>query len=754
MKMKYLTAPLLLGGSMFLLSCGEKKTDEAKEAVENALEASEEAAEKGAEVATSIVAPSDEKEEIPNVALEEVAKVTGFAQNLPADIEGYLSILKGGQSYDELRKTKIVKFIEEAAAAQGGDLEELEKEPGMEMARSVLGEEFFLAFGKTAGVQAAKIQELYKGYYQAIGMIMIKGMETEVTGDNDAMMNVMSNPMGLLGDPQEVIAAFESMKLPPVTIGMKVSDPDMREQIYGIISGQLASSLEIGIPGLQELAFEKDGVQLSGVTIAGEPLAEMLNAERDDAAGFLGGEEAFDKLVKAVASKNIHAATGILGDYILIYLGGDLEGFKLSKGVNDSLLSNKDKNFLKLYTKKDIRVVSFVEKDAANAIGGSTEALASMALGAKSALEESEVFGDTRDVQTLLVNAAKVEGELFAMVDHEAFGLVGFVEEGFKLESHGGSNQPSLDFETPHTFTNLANQQDVLLYANMTMNPAYSAKLNEYLSTITETAYLASRQFHELDLDDPDYQEIKQGFEVFDQLAANDLAEIWSALAGDFASGTGGETAIMIDLKGTMPKIPEVPEVALEKGIAPRVAIVMPVNDRAKIKSSWDRINKAVTKIIKNGHDAGMLPEEIVMQEVFKSQQSGLDTYNFQIPFTTQDALPTAALNDELFIASTSQVLNGEIVSSLKKPQTVARKGFYLKLNFAQLYHFTESWLKLVEENLDTFFPQENQKEDFVENLPMLKKSLESMKELESYTIHSRHLSGKVRTSHHFKMND
>ncbi|MGC6426123.1 MAG: hypothetical protein ACON5H_03895 [Akkermansiaceae bacterium] len=745
--------PLLLGGSAFLLSCGEKKSDDAQETAETALSSTEGASEEVLKNGASVSTASGETEAIPDIALEEVAKVTGFAQNLPADIEGYLSLLKAGDSYDELRGTGLGQLLGEIAAEQGQDLEELNQGPGTQMARSILGEEFFIAFGKSSGVQGAKLQKLYKGYYNAIGMMMVKGMESEVTGDNDAMMNMMMNPLALLGEPKDVIADFETMKLPPVTIGMKVGDADIREQIYGIISGQFASAMEFGIPGFEELAFEKEGVQLTGVTIAGKPLAELMNEERDDAAQFLGGEEVFDKLRKAVASKNIHAATGILGDYILIYLGGDLEGFKLSRGVSDSLLGQKCNEFMKLYAKKDIRVLSFVEKGALTALADSTEILASMATGAKSALEDSEVFGDTRDIQTLLGHVAQVEGELMAMGTYEAQGWVGFVEEGFKVESHGGSSLPSLNFEKNHTFTSLAEQDDVLLYANTVANPEFSAKLDEYLRAITEASYLASKHFNGLDLDDPDYQEFKQGFEVFDQLAAKDLVEIWSAVTGDLTTGTGEESAVIIDLKGSMPKIPNVPEVAIDKGIAPRMAVILPVNDRAKIKSSWKRINTAVTNMIKNGHDAGMLPEEIVMQEVFKSQQAGLDTYNFQIPFTTQDSLPTVGLNDEIFIASTSQVLNSEIVSRLKQPHPVIRNGSYLKLNFAELREFAEAWLKLVEENQDAFFKRDYEKEDFVENLPMFKETLESLKELNSYTLHSRKIGGKVRTSHHFKTN-
>lgn len=752
MKLKYLTLPLLLGGSVFTLSCGEKKSEKVAEATEAVGETVEEVASKIADAVTPATpVATEEAEVIPDVSLEEVAKVTGFAQHLPSDIEVYFSIVEAGDSYDQLFKTQIGALIKGAAADSGDDLDEMEQESEIQMLRAAIGEELFFALGKDTGNQVANLQKLNTGMSVGTGKMMVQMMASGIEADG-GIPPMMNNPLGMFGDPKDLIDLLEVTSLPPITIGLKVSDVDVREQIAGMIAGQFASSLEFGVPGLEELALEKEGVRLSGVSISGSQLAEMMEEVRDEVAQMIGGDDEFLRLQKAIAARNIHVATGVLGDHILIYLGDSLSGFKLADGLDDSLLSHKDAEFLKFYARKDVRMMGIIEEGAMNKISTGVEIIASMAKGAQEGLAESEVFGDTRDIQTLLGEVAKVEGELLGMASHSSQGWVGFIEEGFKLESHGGSSVPQADLETSHTFTSIDAQDDVFLYANAVGNPEFSAKLAEYLEVATETAYLAVKQFNGLDLDDADFQEFKQQFDVFDQLVAKDLAEIWSVITGDFNEGTGSESALIIDLKGALPKIPKASEVILEKGIAPRIALVMPVQDRAKLKSAWTRVDTAIKKVIKNGHEVGMLPEEVIMPGIMDSEKYGLNSYFIGVPIFTKDSNPNISLNDDLFIVSSSPTLNGDIVASLAKPQTVARKGSYLRMDFVELQEFLAEWLKLVEENQDELFESDFQKEDFTENLPMIKKALAAFEELDSYILHTRKIGGKVRSSHHFKM--
>jgi hypothetical protein len=312
---------------------------------------------------------------------------------------------------------------------------------------------------------------------------------------------------------------------------------------------------------------------------------------------------------------------------------------------------------------------------------------------------------------------------------------------------------PQLDFSVDHAYSALGEGEGVFLYADTVSGKEFSDKLLELVNTWGEAAYMAAKQASDFDIDDHDFQEFKQGFELFDGLAAKDLTEIWNAISMDFHPGTGQEGAFLIDLKGTLPKVPGVPSVAIEKGAAPRVALVMPVTDRAKIKQSWVRMNDAITRMVKSVNEAGLVPAEIPMQEPLESEKYGLNTYFFPIPTTTKDVNPNVSLNDDIFIASTSPTLNGQIVEALKKPAKTKRHGSYTIVNFTELHTFTKQWLKLVEENTGDFFKGNNDaQEDFTENLPLLKQALKALEELDSFTSHTRKIGDKVRGSMHFKM--
>ena len=108
----------------------------------------------------------------------------------------------------------------------------------------------------------------------------------------------------------------------------------------------------------------------------------------------------------------------------------------------------------------------FGEEEAMKTIGGANEVMSSMAKGLKAGLAEADSFGDTRDIQALLGHVARVEGKIFDMFEYGRTGTVAFIEDGFKIESHGGSNLASVDTETAHNFAGLGDMDGVVFFRN------------------------------------------------------------------------------------------------------------------------------------------------------------------------------------------------------------------------------------------------------------------------------------------------
>lgn len=684
-----------------------------------------------------------------------LVKKLGFAAHVPKSTEGYVSVMGGYDMYQRLLKTDLGKLVVEMMAGQGADLEEMEENSEVQMLKAVVGEEIFAAFGDSAGAQGVNLQAINRSSSFQQMKMLVKMAETSMKGDVDpsemqgVMMEMFSS---ILGDPEAGIPIFEKATMPPVTLGFKVSNEEMRTQISETMIGGVLSLFDLDEDApFDEIEMERDGVAMSGMTVVGKKLAALADEDtRQEMAEAFGSRANVDRFMEAVAKKNFNIAIGVKGDYIVIYLGGSLDGLKFPAKPEDSLLANEGMDFLKNYGDKDVRVLVFGEGEALQAMASSNEVLSSMVGGIKAGLAEAEAFGDTRDIQALLGHVAKVEGKIFDMFEYSRSGLVGFLEEGFKIESHGGTNLPSIDTETPHSFAGLGDMDDVVFFSNSRSNPEFTSKMSEMMDSFGEAAYLMASRVAEMDIDDGDFRDFREGFKMFDQMAAGDLKGIWSALTTDWAQGTGDEGAIIIDTKGTLPKVPEVPGAIIEKGLIPRIAYVTPVTDRAKMSSAWTKIEKSITNILKTVKE--MDGPEIPMQEIDDNTKDGVTYYSTAIQFSTKDARPVVGMTDKHFFFSTSQNFIAELNAKLGAGEAPVRKGSYTRFNLAAARGLAEYWVNLMKENADEIFDNEYQRDDFNENLPMVKKFLKGFEQLEEITAHTRKEDGETRTSIHFKL--
>ena len=710
--------------------------------------------------APSIIAQSPrsfvQAEKAPDPEVSHLAEKVGFAAKLPKNTEGYFSVIGGYDMYERFLKTEVGKLILETMAEQGLDLEEVEGEPEADLFKASVGEEVFVSFGDTSGIQGVNLNALNRSanFHQMKMMVQMAAAAMSDEVDTSEMEGVaMSMFTGILGDPKAGLEIFEKSEMPPLLVGLKVSDLDMREQIHATVAGLLSQALEMGEEApFTEINVQRDGVTLTGFSVDGKKAAALADEDtRQEMSGFFGGRAEVDRFLNAVAQKNLHIATGLKGDYILFYLGGTMDGFKLVEDPQDSLLAKDGMDFLRNYADKDIRVLMFGEGEAFNQMMEDSEAVSSIALGVKEGLSETDAFGDTRDIQTLLSHVARLDGQLFDMIDYSDSGMVGFLENGFKIESHGGSNLPSIDTKNPHAFSALGGMEDLLFYSNSRSNPEFTGKLYELIDSFGEAIYLMGRRVSELETEDFDFEQFRDGFQMFEQVAGKDLAEIWTAITVDWAQGTGDEGAIIIDTKGTMPKIPEIPGVVIEQGRIPRISYVTPVTNPEKLTQSWGKIEKSVTNILKALEEQG--GPAIPMQELIENEKGGIRSFFYPIPTTTNNARPIVAMTEKNFYLSTSQTAVAEIKATLEKGGGPIRHGAYSRVNFSAASDFAQYWVDLAKKNADELFENDFQKDDFMENVPMIEKYIAAFAQFKDFTTHVRKEEGKSRMSIHFNLN-
>ena len=696
--------------------------------------------------------------------LGEVAKVTGFAKYLPKSTHAYVGIFDGKGFVDEIRKSKLVKFTEEQAAGAGGfDLDEIEENPEVGMVLSLVSEEIFLSIGDDAPEQIANLSALNESTTRHWMKFLVKMADAQFTGKElDGPGGVgtpqMMMPLigGLLADPGAGVAALEKTEVPPVTIGFKVSDEDMRAQLGEMAAQGLAGLLEQIGPDGEDFAEAVDVTRgettFTGLKIVGKKVAALITGDVKENMAEIMDAATVENLIKVLETKNVVIAVGIHEDYLVGFAGSDLEDLQIAASPAESVLARPEMSFMKSYADKKLLGVMTVSKELQDGVAKHTTLLGSLVTGLKEGLSEVKGFGDTRDIEVLLGLIAEQEKALFGMYSYQPAGMVAFLEEGLKLESYGGANMADFDLETPRKYASAGMADDIFLFMNWVQNRKMAEKAMEYIDSIGETIYLGAKHVANMELPEGgDLDEFKEGFGMFDEQIRTHLLELWMALRGDLMGGLGDEGAVIVDLKGELPTVPGLPQLVADEGKAPRISLLAPAIDPTKLESSWKRINKSMQGILKVVSE--MTGENIPMQKPMSSEKNDLKTWFFPFPFQTDDFVLSVSVDKKNFFASTSKAFVQDLSAKLEGAEVdPTQTGVYFKMDFTLLMAYLNEWLQLVEDNADEIFGEESPAaEGFKEQLPMGKQMLGALGELKGIQSHLRKEEGEIRFSVHFK---
>jgi hypothetical protein len=377
-----------------------------------------------------------------------------------------------------------------------------------------------------------------------------------------------------------------------------------------------------------------------------------------------------------------------------------------------------------------------------------------MATGLKEGLAETEAFGDSQDLEVLLGLIAEQERAILNLHTYTPGGSVTFLEEGLKMEIFGGSAVPGTDLDTPRRYAGLGKDDGVFLFANWVSNPDYTEKVLEYVDTLGQTLYLAARQVARMDLPDEvaaQMEDVMSGFGMFDEQIRPHFLELWSGLRDDLVAGLGEEGAVVVDLKGALPTVPGLPQLVVDEGKAPRIALLAPASDKEKLKGSWNNAEKALNGILKIVSE--MTGENIPMQRPMSSEKNDLKTWFFPFPFQTDDFVLNVSVDEKHFYASTSKSYVQDLAAKLEKTEVdPGAKGAYFKVNFTVLNAYLKDWIKLVEDKQDDIFGEGSPDvEDVMQMLPIAKQVVAALSELKGISAHTREEDEGVRTSVHFK---
>lgn len=741
MKRKYILIPLIAGAAVFS-SCKEKNTPASSSG----------GGDPGGK--TEEVAPAPDPIKPTASAADRAAKL-GFAKNLPKDILSYEAVYNGRRAFDKFLNTSIGKFVLERMADEGVKLDDLTGNDEMAVQLAMYGEEYFAAYGDgTPEAFSLALQFLERAaYYSArTGIFAADAQIRDGNFDPDSPKVLLDGP--LKGAPKELLKMFADFQMPTFYQGAKVSDADSRDTVAGMMA-EAVSVIGLAEEASEAITIKRGNHEFTGFKLSGAKLAELMDKEDLTELEQLIDAADITAFKESLAKKNIVAVSGVVGDYVVMFFGKSADDFVLVDNVEDSVCANPKMAYLDSYLDKDILIAGYSDSKMTNNVSSVSRffhrMVSATANGAAKGLGEATSLGDTRDVEALLTELAKQGESLAGLFSTTDAGYVVYLEDGVKAESYGGPNLPEFDFGKTHTFSPMEAGEGTLLFANWTDNESYNQKVLEYIDTLGETSYLVAKRVAALDIDDGDFRDFKQGLEMFDGKFRADALELWKALRVDLAAGLGAESAVVVDVNGSFPKVPNVPQVVLKEGKVPRIAYVSEVADRAKLQSSWEKINTSAENMLKTISE--MQGEEIPMQVPMSSEKNDLKTWFVPIPFQNDDFVPSVSVSDELFFASTSKTFSEGLAERFKQGGGTGRKGAWLDVDFGVLNQYAKQWLKLVEDHAAEVFPNEHAQKDFADNKPKIESALKAFETLERLTMHTRNEGGRTRVSLHLKAN-
>jgi len=667
---------------------------------------------------------------------------------LPKDTETLVLVQNGAEVVKRFKGSKFYGFLK----SQNPGVDDVVEGDGTGGLTPLdfVGQEMFLATGKSTGEQTANLVRFSnrQNYFQfrSIATMIISSLkgeepDLEMLGEEGAMFNMVK-------DPQSGLALLKKSETPPIFLGCKTT-PENREKVRQAFAGMTSNLAMVGASA-EEVKIEVDGRSFEGNQITGKKLVEDLQA---DQALIERMDETLEKdvqaeLWKTLAEKNVIAVTGVVNDYVVLFIGSRKEDLKFAATPSESFAASDALAFVDPYLEKNPVAIAYSDKSVLDGLN-SGNGIATIAQALRDAIAGNGKV-DTREIEALLDVISEREKELTSMTKFSTFGAVAMLDEGFKLETFGGSNAPNIQSEAKNQMGALGASKDTAIFVNWTSNPAYGIKANAYLESLVETTYSIAKNVSTWEVEEnPSFDAFQQYFTMFEENFSDDTVKMWQAMSVDMSDGLGNESALVVDLKGEMPPLPNVPQELVKAGKFPRLSWVKPVKDRAKLTAAWEKMNASGESIMKQ--ISAMMEAEQAMPKPMSSKDNGLTTWFFAGPLFTDDFAPSVTLDDKWFVASTSKT-HAVGLAQQAGTSSEGKTGAYMSVKFDALRACADHWLKAVDENKEAIFEgNESAADDFTANQKMIKDSLNAMSEMDEMSLHTRKESGTDRTSFHLK---
>lgn len=598
----------------------------------------------------------------------------GFAGRLPASTEFYLGSVDLKAHREALGKSAYWK----ALLAFAND-----KKPGGEDPMAKLDElgleDFFIALGPDTAKKiawAVPLNEVYTEFTYYSLMSGVAGGEGKPGGfDPQKLLALLTtNPQML----DQVVTALENLDLPPIIVGAKTAKAQEWEkklQNPPNLPPWWSAVKKTTVNGPNGATFTHYETPVS--TWLNDPTREQVMAMVDQ---MLPDKLAVSKIraaLNSLAAKKVTLAHGIMDGYNVLAMGVQPQDLEFKTPAEASILSNPEFDFVAAHADK--AALGLFYADAKLLSANSKRPFSPMLRGVVSSLNGSPMFKALGAELSPKLDAIALAEAVVTKYNYVDMGALVWWDQGLHAQSAGGLAPTGLMLDKELKFANVLNTPDAVV-ASIGNGPAHNAG-RAFFEAMMDFVYTGAKGLAGAGLGGP---QASQQVAVAEQLVVPSLVKIYNATKMMYQKGLGNESGLVIDMKGQIP-----PMLAGPGGeappIAPRIAFVHDVASRPVLGQAWDEIFNTIGEALKAS------PQPIPLIPPTSSEKGTLTTWFIPLPLGSNDILPSATLNDQIFLLGTSKDFNEAIGTAALAPGGTGMTGSYLRVSFENVRKFLKT---------------------------------------------------------------
>jgi hypothetical protein len=673
----------------------------------------------------------------------EVAKISaayGFVARLPKDVEGFGASYRLHDLWTGLANSKwaatlldlppikanpdITKVREQWNSEQG--------QQAREMLQAFFGNELTVAMPAGFTAKLGPWVELFSAYQQTILQAYFMVGMSGGAPDPSKMQQIIKDAA------PEFIPILARCELPPFFIAFKAAQvrpmvDGMLKQFTQMIGTELPPAFE---PGQFKVSdkYEFQSISVNAKKLVAQFQEVKLELQLKE---LLGDEAKAKEALDALVGKRVEVAWGWVDDYLVVAFGSDHNHVKLAASEADSALTIPDvAKRGSQFAGQKLHGLSYVGKGMFEALQGKI----SFAEQFKTFAEELQGILKPEQIEAMVADARRLEAKaqtLFANTFDPAV-QVDLWDGGLRSEIFGGARNKALDCSKPLTFAGLAGASTLLL-ADGRANGAYTKATADFVEDVAATLWSWYEKYGRTMVPESE----RQGAAMIEATAKPMLVDFWRS-SRKLGQGLGDESALVVDLAGPMPKLPDVPPFLAEAKV-PRIAWISELKDRAAISEAWKGYSSLIKQIAALADQAQAIPEPQMKQE------GTAEIHFVPLPMPTDDFLPHVAITKDRWMLSTAPSFTKEIIGKAVAPAGNPL-GSHWNLNFTALWDYADGWLKLMDKNgADVLGPGNAQ---YQEARPLLDVALKLGRSVQGFEWHVHEESGLSRNSVRLKLQD